>query len=87
MSKPLEELCGSTKNSMYWSEFHTEAFNKLKEALSTTPVLCYPDFKKEFILDTDASFDTIGAVPFLLQRNNKQIPQMWSIHGNSDVHH
>jgi len=35
---------------------------KMKEALSKTPVLAYPNFEKEFILDTDASFDSIGAV-------------------------
>ena len=27
-----------------------------------SPILGFPDLKKEFILDTDASFDTIGAV-------------------------
>jgi len=34
----------------------------MKEALTSSPVLGFPDFEKEFILDTDASFDTIGAI-------------------------
>jgi len=33
-----------------------------------TPVLGFPDVNKEFILDTDASFDTVGEV--LLQRDD-----------------
>jgi len=40
----------------------------MKNALSKTPVLAYPDFNKEFILYTDASFDSIGAV--LSQKDN-----------------
>ena len=34
----------------------------LKQLLSTTPVLSYPDFNVEFILNTDASSHSIGAV-------------------------
>ena len=45
------------------------ALKSLKEALVSSPILVYPDFGKEFILDTDASFDTIGAV--LSQKDEK----------------
>lgn len=41
---------------------HVQAFNKLKEALSQSPVLRFPDFEKEFILQTDASQNHIGCV-------------------------
>ena len=40
----------------------------MKEALMTTPVLGFPDINKEFILDTDASFESIWVV--LSQKND-----------------
>ena len=39
-----------------------EAFNKLKGALTTGPVLRAPDFQREFIVFTDASNVRLGAV-------------------------
>ncbi|GFT40363.1 retrovirus-related Pol polyprotein from transposon opus [Trichonephila clavipes] len=38
------------------------AFNKRKDALTSAPVLAYPEIGKQFILDTDASHESIGAV-------------------------
>ena len=34
----------------------------MKELLTTTPVLAYPNFNKDFILSTDASSEAIGYV-------------------------
>lgn len=61
-SKNLEKLCGSNQNKLVWTEECELAFQSLKESLIKAPILAYPDPTKEFILDTDASFDRIGAV-------------------------
>ena len=45
-----------------WMTKHQEAFDALKEALSTAPVLGYPNFSREFILEIDASLNGLGAV-------------------------
>ena len=45
-----------------WMTKHQDAFNALKEALSTAPVLGYPDFSREFILETDASLNGQGTI-------------------------
>ena len=49
-----------------WMTKHHDAFSALKEALSTAPVLGYPDFSREFILETDASLNSLSTI--LLQQ-------------------
>ena len=47
-----------------WTVSCQEAFERLKEALVTSPVLAYPQFRSEhpFIIETDASAKGLGAV-------------------------
>src|SRR5438046_2705350 len=45
-----------------WKEKQEEAFELLKEKLVTAPILIYPDFRKEFILYTDASKIALEAI-------------------------
>ena len=45
-----------------WNATTDEAFNTLKQLLTSQPLLKYPDFSKTFILTVDASSEALGAV-------------------------
>ncbi|KAL9979865.1 hypothetical protein ACROYT_G017589 [Oculina patagonica] len=51
-----------------WTQSCADAFDKLKRALVSAPILAYPDFKKEFLLFVDASSTGIGFT--LAQKQN-----------------
>ena len=51
------------KNASFrWGEDCQEAFEELKCALTSAPVLAMADDESTFILDTDAPYSAIGAV-------------------------
>ena len=51
-----------------WTQVHQESFDRLKLALTSAPVLAYPDYDKPFLLEMDASLKGLGAV--LSQEDN-----------------
>uniref|UniRef100_A0A453FKE3 Reverse transcriptase/retrotransposon-derived protein RNase H-like domain-containing protein n=1 Tax=Aegilops tauschii subsp. strangulata TaxID=200361 RepID=A0A453FKE3_AEGTS len=51
-----------TKKGFVWSEQATVAFNMLKQAMESTPVLALPNFQLPFVVETDACDTGIGAV-------------------------
>jgi transposase InsO family protein len=61
IAKPLSVLT-SKGVAFEWQNVHQEAFDKLKTAMLTAPVLAYPDPAAPYYLDTDASGDGLGAV-------------------------
>ena len=48
--------------AFHWSSECQEAFEVLKKRLVEAPVLVYPDFTTGFVLETDASYQGLGAV-------------------------
>ena len=60
-ARPLTELTRQDV-AFRWGEEEESAFEDLKEALTTEPVLTLPDFTKPFILMTDGSSTGLGAV-------------------------
>ena len=53
-----------------WTTEATNAFNQIKEKLTTTPILALPDFSQPFELHCDASKIGIGAI---LSQNGKPV--------------
>ena len=51
-----------------WTKDCQEGFDNLKRALTSAPILTYPDYSKPFILETDASLKGLGVV--LLQHSD-----------------
>ena len=51
-----------------WDSQHQESFDRLKDALTSSPILAYPNYDKPFILEMDTSLKGLGAV--LLQEDD-----------------
>ena len=61
LAEPLHAL--KRKNATFlWGESQKEAFEQLKGAISTPPVLQVADFSKEFVLVCDSSDVAVSAV-------------------------
>ena len=61
IARPLHRLTEKDTHFV-WTAECAEAFQRLKRALTSAPVLSYPTTTEPFVLDTDASHSGIGAV-------------------------
>lgn len=61
-SLPLSDLTKKDLNRFVWTESQQNAFDTLKNMLSSRPIIKLPDFQETLILRTDAADDGIGAV-------------------------
>jgi len=68
LAVPLTDLTRKGQpNELVWEQPQENAFNALRKSVTNPPILRLPDLEKEFILQTDASNDGLGAV--LLQED------------------
>ena len=77
IARPLHKVC--EKGSKFdWSEDCNNAFNQLKDALTSAPILGYPMPNAKFILDTDASHFSTGAVLSQVQGDREVVIAYYS---------
>jgi len=62
MAKPLNKLKG--KKEWVWNEDHQKAFDKLKDKITSQPVLSLPKRERKFRVETDTLGYAIGGVLF-----------------------
>ena len=73
IASPLHQL--THKGVVFkWTPECSATFNELKNKLTTAPVLAYPRFDRDFILETDASILGLGAVLSQVQDDGKPHP-------------
>ncbi|MBW0475534.1 hypothetical protein O181_015249 [Austropuccinia psidii MF-1] len=60
IARPLSKLCDKDK-AFEMTVYRFKAFESLRQALTTAPLLLIPDFKLPFNLYIDASGDGLGA--------------------------
>lgn len=67
---PLYQITG--KKTFGWNQDQEDAFERLKQALTTAPVLGLPNSVDKFVLDTDASQVAVAGVLSQIQGNQER---------------
>lgn len=57
----MDKTKKNSKVTFYWNQEAQEAFEKMKNCVTTPPVLRFPDFEQQFIVHCDASQFCLGA--------------------------
>ena len=82
IAQPLHALI--RKGVLFWWTAECEAaFDTLRAKLLTAPVLGYPDFTKDFTLETDASKVGLGAILSQYQEDQKLHPVAYASRSTS----
>ena len=71
IARPLHKA-GETRSSFTWTAETQEAFQSLKEHLSSTPTLAFADVKESFSLYTDAGLEAMKAVSAQVKDGNER---------------
>ncbi|KAK3541219.1 hypothetical protein QTP86_016809 [Hemibagrus guttatus] len=73
IADPLTNLFRNKPKSLLWSPAAEGAFNTLKRAFTTAPLLIHPDPDKPFVVEVDASTAGVGAVLSQQQGNPSRL--------------
>ena len=73
MAAPLHALTRKSVAFKWTSSCQTD-FDQLRSKLVAAPVLAYPDFRRDFTLETEASINELGAVLSQTQEDGKVHP-------------
>ena len=77
MAKPLTDLL-KKDDRFLWTKDCQQAFETLRKALTSSPILVFPDFTKHFTLYTDASGVALGAVLTQMQDRKEHVVEYFS---------
>lgn len=72
ITTPITNLLKKDRKKFHWTEEANVAFEKLKNALISAPILSNPDFRLPFIIETDSSDTAIGAVLVQVQEGERK---------------
>lgn len=73
ITSPLTSLLRNKPKSLSWTPSATTAFNTLKLAFTTAPLLVHPDPDKPFVVEVDASTTGVGAALSQQQGNPSRL--------------
>ncbi|XP_052410113.1 von Willebrand factor A domain-containing protein 7-like [Carassius gibelio] len=73
ITSPLTSLLRNKPKSLSWTPAATEAFNNLKEAFTTAPLLVHPDPNRPFNVEVNASTTRVGEVLSQQQGNPRKL--------------
>ena len=86
MCQPLNDLLKKTEQ-WKWNKKRQAAFEKLKAAFISQPVLIIPDYSKPFIIEADASLFATGVVLLQEDSNGEEHPAGYLSHSLSPAEH
>lgn len=73
ITAPMTDLIKKAKQKFIWTDEAQKAFNELKTALTSAPVLGIPNFDLPFIIECDASDIGMGAVLVQIQDGEERV--------------
>lgn len=78
LTAPVTALLKKDKKKMIWTAEAEEALNKIKQILTTAPVLANPNYDQPFIIQADASDIGMGAILVQGEGKEEKVIAYWS---------